>query len=71
MEKIVVARKHRGKGISDGLMREFVRRLRGRGVTTLETGFFQPEYLRRYGFRTDPTSGGLVLDLGSESSFRS
>ena len=30
---------------------------------TLETGYFQPEYLRRYGFRTDPTSGGLVRDL--------
>ena len=29
----------------------------------LETGFFQPDYLRRFGFRTDPTSGGLVRDL--------
>ena len=70
MEKVVVARRHRGKGVSDGIMREFVRRLRARGVRTLETGFFQPEYLRRYGFRTDPTSGGLVLDLGSETAFR-
>jgi hypothetical protein len=32
-------------------------------VRTVETGYFQPEYLRRYGFRTDPTSGGLVCDL--------
>ncbi|WP_243336938.1 GNAT family N-acetyltransferase [Anaeromyxobacter soli] len=66
MEKIVVARRHRGKGVSDGLMREFVRRLRARGVKRLETGYFQPEYLRRYGFRTDPTSGGLVCDLDHE-----
>jgi hypothetical protein len=51
-------------------MREFARRLRARGFRTLETGFFQPEYLRRYGFRTDPASGGLVLDLTAESSFR-
>jgi GNAT superfamily N-acetyltransferase len=70
MEKVVVGRKHRGKGISDGIMREFERRLRARGVKTLETGFFQPEYLRRYGFRTDPTSGGLVLELAAETAFR-
>ena len=63
MEKLVVARKHRGKGVSDGIVREFFRRLRARGVRKLETGYFQPEYLRRYGFRTDPTSGGLVCDL--------
>jgi hypothetical protein len=60
MEKLVVARKHRTKGVSDGLMREFFRRLGARGVRRLETGYFQPEYLSRFGFRTDPTSGGLV-----------
>ena len=63
MEKVTVARKHRGKGVSDGLMRVFIRRLRARGMKRLETGFFQPDYLRRFGFRTDPTSGGLVRDL--------
>jgi long-subunit acyl-CoA synthetase (AMP-forming)/GNAT superfamily N-acetyltransferase len=62
-EKVVVARRYRGKGVSDGLMREFFRRLRARGVKQVETGYFQPQYLSRYGFRTDPTSGGLVLDL--------
>ncbi|HVO20273.1 MAG TPA: GNAT family N-acetyltransferase [Anaeromyxobacter sp.] len=66
MEKITVARRHRGKGVSDGLMRVFLRRLRARGVRRLETGFFQPGYLRRFGFRTDPTSGGLVRDLELE-----
>jgi N-acetylglutamate synthase-like GNAT family acetyltransferase len=70
MEKVVVARKHRGKGISDGIVREMFRRVRARGVTNLSTGFFQPEYLRRYGFRTDPTSGGLVVDLTAETAFR-
>jgi long-subunit acyl-CoA synthetase (AMP-forming) len=63
LEKLVVARRHRGGGVADGLMHEFFRRLRARGVRSLETGYFQPEYLSRYGFRTDPTSGGLVLDL--------
>jgi long-subunit acyl-CoA synthetase (AMP-forming) len=63
MEKLAVARKHRGMGVADGMMREFFRRLRARGVTAVETGYYQPEYLRRYGFRTDPTSGGLVADL--------
>jgi long-chain acyl-CoA synthetase len=66
MEKLVVARKHRGKGVADGLMREFARRLKARGVRWLETGYFQPEYLRRFAFRTDPTSGGLVRDLEAD-----
>ena len=65
-EKVVIARKHRGKNLSDALMGEFARRLRGLGVRTLETGFFQPDVIRRYGFRTDPTSGGLVLDLAMD-----
>ena len=68
MEKIVVARKHRAKGVADGLMKEFFRRLAAREVTRLETGFFQPEYLARYGFRTDPTSGGLVCDVPAPPS---
>ncbi len=63
MEKLVVARKHRGKGVGDGLVAEFGRRLAARGVRSLETGYFQPDYLRRFGFRTDPTSGGLVRHL--------
>jgi long-subunit acyl-CoA synthetase (AMP-forming) len=63
LEKLVVARRHRAKGVADGLVREFFRRLRARGVTRVDTGYFQPEYLRRHGFRTDPTSGGLVCDL--------
>ena len=66
MEKLVVARKHRGKGVADGLVKEFFRRLRARGVLRVETGYFQPEYLGRYGFRTDPSSGGLVRDLEPE-----
>ena len=66
LEKLVVARKHRGKGVADGLMEEFFRRLAARGVLRVETGFFQPDYLRRYGFRTDPTSGGLVRDVEPE-----
>jgi long-subunit acyl-CoA synthetase (AMP-forming) len=67
MEKIAVGRKVRGKGVSDGIMRELARRLRSRGVRSLETGYYQPEYLKRYGFRTDPASGGLILDLDAES----
>ncbi len=70
MEKIAITRKARGKGISDGLMRELFRRVRARGVRALETGYFQPDYLKRYGFRTDPGSGGLVVDLEAEPQFR-
>ncbi|HSN90122.1 MAG TPA: GNAT family N-acetyltransferase, partial [Anaeromyxobacteraceae bacterium] len=64
MDKIVVARQSRSKGVSDGIMGELERRLRARGVAKLETGYYQPEYLARFGFRTDPGSGGLVRDLG-------
>jgi hypothetical protein len=69
MEKVVVSRRHRGKAVSDGLMREFFRRLRDRRFRAVETGYFQPEYLARFGFRTDPTSGGLVRDLGADETF--
>jgi len=67
LEKMAVARPVRGEGVADGLVREFFRRLRERGVRWVETGYFQPEYLSRYGFRTDPSSGGLVRDLESEA----
>jgi long-chain acyl-CoA synthetase len=63
LEKLVVSRRYRGEGVADGLVDEFFRRLRARGIRRVETGYFQPEYLSRYGFRTDPTSGGLVRDL--------
>jgi GNAT superfamily N-acetyltransferase len=70
MEKIVIARPHQGKGVSGGLMRELVRRLRARGVRALETGYFRPDWFEKYGFRTDPTSGGLVLEIGDEPATR-
>jgi long-subunit acyl-CoA synthetase (AMP-forming) len=69
MEKIVVARRARSLGLADGLMREFARRLKSRGVKVLETGYYQPEYLARFGFRTDPGSGGLVVRLDAPSEF--
>ncbi|HET8538515.1 MAG TPA: GNAT family N-acetyltransferase [Anaeromyxobacter sp.] len=67
MEKLVVARRHRGGGVADGLVHEFFRRLQARGVIRVETGYFQPETLSHYGFRTDPTSGGLARDLGPDA----
>jgi long-subunit acyl-CoA synthetase (AMP-forming)/GNAT superfamily N-acetyltransferase len=70
MEKIVVARRMRGKGLAEGIMRELVRRLRARGTKVLETGYFQPEFLARFGFRTEPSSGGLALDLVASSALR-
>ncbi|HEX8910070.1 MAG TPA: GNAT family N-acetyltransferase [Anaeromyxobacteraceae bacterium] len=66
MEKLVMARRHRGHGVADGLMGEFFRRLRARGAAAVETGYYQPEYLSRFGFRTDPSSSGLVSDLSAE-----
>ena len=70
MEKIVIARQHQGKGVSGGLLRELVRRLRARGVQVLETGYFRPDWFQKYGFRTEPASGGLVLEIGEEPATR-
>jgi long-subunit acyl-CoA synthetase (AMP-forming)/predicted GNAT superfamily acetyltransferase len=67
MEKLVVARRYRGSGIADGLVGELFRRMQARGVRRVETGYFQPETLSRFGFRTDPTSGGLVRELAAEA----
>ena len=51
-------------------MHEFFRRLQARGVKQVETGYFQPEYLGRYGFHTHPGSGGLMRDLEEEEQER-
>jgi len=66
LEKIVVAERYRKKGVADGLMHEFLNRLRSAGARTVTTGFFRPEYFYGYGFRIEKRFAGLVKDL-SES----
>jgi long-subunit acyl-CoA synthetase (AMP-forming)/GNAT superfamily N-acetyltransferase len=66
LEKIVVSPRHRKRGISDGLMREFMKRMRSRGMQEVTTGYFRPEYLLRFGFRPEARFGGLVRDLRGE-----
>jgi long-chain acyl-CoA synthetase len=51
-------------------VREFFRRMKSRGIKAVETGYFQPEYLKRFGFRTDPSSGGLVRDIDAGDTFK-
>ncbi|HET9300539.1 MAG TPA: GNAT family N-acetyltransferase, partial [Candidatus Polarisedimenticolaceae bacterium] len=63
LEKIVVAERYRKKGVADGLMREFLNRLRSAGVRHVTTGFFRPEYFYGYGFRIEKRFAGLVKDL--------
>jgi long-subunit acyl-CoA synthetase (AMP-forming)/GNAT superfamily N-acetyltransferase len=63
MEKIVVAERHRKKGVSDALMTEFFNRLRSRGIRAVTTGFFRPEYFYRFGFRIEKRYAGLVKEL--------
>jgi hypothetical protein len=62
MDRVVVARAHRNRGVSDALMGEF----KGRGVKALETGFLYPDYTMRFGFRTGPRHGGLFVPLDEE-----
>jgi long-subunit acyl-CoA synthetase (AMP-forming)/GNAT superfamily N-acetyltransferase len=63
LEKIVVAERYRKKGVADGLMHEFLNRLRSAGVRTVTTGFFRPEYFYGYGFRIEKRFAGLMKDL--------
>lgn len=67
MEKIVVVPTHRRQGISEGLMEDFFRRARGRGARTVTTGFYRPQYFRRFRFQVDREHAGLVRILEEES----
>ena len=67
MEKIVVAPTHRRQGISEQLMEDFFRRMQSRGVRAVTTGFFRPQYFRRFRFRVDREHAGLVRILDDES----
>ena len=66
MEKIVVAPTHRRQGISEELMEDFFQRMRVRGVRAVTTGFFRPQYFRRFHFQVDRQHAGLVRLLGEE-----
>jgi long-subunit acyl-CoA synthetase (AMP-forming)/GNAT superfamily N-acetyltransferase len=68
LEKIVVAEPYRGRGVADGLMRQFFNRLRDAGAETVTTGFFRPEYFYAYGFKIERRYAGLVKELEEESA---
>ncbi len=63
MEKIVVSNRYRRKGISEGLMRELVSRLKSDSTKFVTTGFFRPEYFYRFGFKIERRYSGLVKEL--------
>ncbi len=63
LDKIVVAERFRRHGVGEALMGEFIERLRGAGLARLMTGYFRPEFFRRFGFAVDPRVGGLVREL--------
>jgi long-chain acyl-CoA synthetase len=65
MEKIVVAPRHRGKGVGEKLMGSFLQRMRDDGMATVTTGFFRPHYFYRFGFRLEKGFAGLVCDLSA------
>ena len=65
MEKIVVSRHYRRKGISEGIMHEFFERMSGERMKRVTTGFFRPEYFYRFGFKIERKYAVLVKDLSS------
>jgi long-subunit acyl-CoA synthetase (AMP-forming)/predicted GNAT family acetyltransferase len=68
MEKIVVSQRYRKKGISEGVMNEFLNRMRGKRIHYVTTGFFRPEYFYRFGFKIERKYAGLVKDLQGEEN---
>jgi long-chain acyl-CoA synthetase len=65
MEKIVVSRHFRRKGISEGIMHEFFDRMSVERMQRVTTGFFRPEYFYRFGFKIERKYAGLVKDLST------
>lgn len=63
MDKIVIATAYSGRGISRAIMEEFFNRMRGRGFDVVTTGFYQPGYFYKQGFRIEKHYEGLVKQL--------
>ena len=63
IEKIVVADYYRKKGVSDGILNEFFKRMKNEHIFYVTTGFFRPEYFYRFGFKIERKYAGLVKDL--------
>jgi hypothetical protein len=66
IEKIVVADYYRKKGVSDGILNEFFKRMKNEHYGFVTTGFFRPEYFYRFGFKIERKYAGLVKKLGEE-----
>jgi GNAT superfamily N-acetyltransferase len=66
MEKLVVGRSHRGRGLGALLLEEFCRQAASRGYMHVTTGFFRPDYFAKLGFRTEKGLPGLVRRLVKE-----
>jgi hypothetical protein len=63
IEKIVVADFYRKKGVSDGILNEFFKRMKNEHYKYVTTGFFRPEYFYRFGFKIERKYAGLVKKL--------
>jgi hypothetical protein len=63
IEKVVVTNSYRKKGVSDGLINEFFKRMKSDHRSFVTTGFFRPEYFYRFGFTTERKYAGLVRKL--------
>lgn len=66
IEKIVVDDYYRKKGISDGLLNEYFKRMKNDHYFYVTTGFFRPEYFYRFGFKIERKYAGLVKSLVEE-----
>jgi predicted N-acetyltransferase YhbS len=63
LDKIVVSNNYRGRGISRGLIEEFLNRMRNRGYRIIITGFLHPGFFYKFGFQLESNQAGLVKYL--------
>ncbi len=63
MDKIVVSNNSRGKGVSRGLIEEFLNRMRNQGYRIIITGFLHPGFFYKFGFQLESNQAGLVKYL--------
>lgn len=63
LDKVVVSQNYRSRGLSRGIIEEFLNRMRNRGYKIIITGFLHPGFFYKFGFQIESNQAGLVKYL--------
>jgi len=63
LDKVVVSENYRSRGLSRGIIEEFLNRMRNRGYKIIITGFLHPGFFYKFGFQIESNQAGLVKYL--------